>query len=128
MILSQGENKMEKFTGSQINSNDLIKKYYKPSYMSLFNKIKKIQLPVKNEILMALLDGQWHSETELVRIAKKKQYMGVVTLGTMISSLNQKIKSSYLERQNINGEMYYKISENYIGLTRAAYSKYRLTI
>ncbi|MHA1294410.1 MAG: hypothetical protein ACTSQJ_17340 [Promethearchaeota archaeon] len=119
---------MEKFTGSQINSNDLIKKYYKPSYMSLFNKIKKIQLPVKNEILMALLDGQWHSETELVRIAKKKQYMGVVTLGTMISSLNQKIKSSYLERQNINGEMYYKISENYIGLTRAAYSKYRLTI
>ena len=39
-------------------------KFYKPSYSNLFNKIKDIKTPIKNEILIALLDGHWHSELQ----------------------------------------------------------------
>ena len=74
---------------------------------------------------MVLLDGDWHSETELIRLAKRlgTVYVGAVTIGTMVNSLNNMLKSNYLEKQFINGEMYYKISDNYVGLTRAAYNK-----
>lgn len=118
---------MEKFQGMEINSKaKLLKNYYKPDYSALFNKIKKIKTPIKNDILLALLDGQWHSELELIRIAKKEQkFIGSVTLGTMIQGLNSNIKSNYLEKKTINGKMYYKISDNYVGLTRAAYTKYK---
>ncbi|MFX1409397.1 MAG: hypothetical protein ACFFA6_03530 [Promethearchaeota archaeon] len=96
--------------------------FYKPNYSNLFNKIKDIKTPVKNEILMALLDGQWHSELDLIRITKKKQnYMGPVTLGTMVNSLNHCIKNNYVEKRILNSKLYYKISDNYVGLTRAAY-------
>ncbi|MFX0028140.1 MAG: hypothetical protein ACFE8B_02950 [Candidatus Hermodarchaeota archaeon] len=97
-------------------------KFYRPSYSILFNKIKDIKAPIKNEILMALLDGQWHSELELIRITKKQHgYIGAVTLGTMINSLNHMIKNNYLEKKVVNSKLYYKISDNYVGLTRAAY-------
>jgi len=96
--------------------------YYKPGYSILFNKIKDIKTPIKNEILMALLDGQWHSELELIRITKKQhEYIGAVTLGTMINSLNHMINNNYLEKKLVNSKLYYKISDNYVGLTRAAY-------
>ncbi|MFX0082832.1 MAG: hypothetical protein ACFE94_13865 [Candidatus Hodarchaeota archaeon] len=96
--------------------------FYKPGYSVLFNKIKDIKTPIKNEILMALLDGQWHSELELIRITKKQHgYIGAVTLGTMINSLNHMIKNNYLEKKIVNTKLYYKISDNYVGLTRAAY-------
>ncbi len=96
--------------------------YYKPGYSILFNKIKDIKTPIKNEILMSLLDGQWHSELELIRITKKQHgYIGAVTLGTMINSLNHLIKNNYLEKKLVNTKLYYKISDNYVGLTRAAY-------
>ena len=85
--------------------------FYKPNYSILFNKIKDIKAPIKNEILIALLDGQWHSELELIRITKKQHgYIGAVTLGTMVNSLNHMIKNNYLEKK-----------DNYVGLTRAAY-------
>jgi len=97
-------------------------KYYKPNYSHLFNKIKDIRTPIKNEILIALLDGQWHSELDLLRVTKKQHnYVGAVTLGTMIHSLNHYIKNNYLQKKIINEKMYYKISDNYVGLTRAAY-------
>ncbi|MFX1345112.1 MAG: hypothetical protein ACFFBC_11575 [Promethearchaeota archaeon] len=96
--------------------------FYKPNYSVLFNKIKDIKTPIKNEILMALLDGHWHSELELIRITKKQHgYIGSVTLGTMINSLNHIIKNNYLEKKVVNTKLYYKISDNYVGLTRAAY-------
>jgi len=96
--------------------------HYKPGYSILFNKIKDIKTPIKNEILMALLDGQWHSELELIRITKKQHgFIGAVTLGTMINSLNHVIKNNYLEKKLVNTKLYYKISDNYVGLTRAAY-------
>ena len=96
--------------------------YYKPNYSHLFNKIKDIKTPIKNEILMALLDGQWHSELELIRATKKQHgFIGPVTLGTMVHSLNKFIKNNYLQKKVVNGKLYYKISDNYVGLTRAAY-------
>ncbi|MGV9141442.1 MAG: hypothetical protein ACOC1X_00730 [Promethearchaeota archaeon] len=118
---------MEKFQDIENNSNaKLIKKFYKPDYSHLFNKIKQIRTPIKNDILVALLDGNWHSELELIRIAKKEQkYVGSVTLGTMIEGLNSNIQNNYLEKKTIDGKMYYKISDNYVGLTRAAYTKYK---
>jgi len=97
-------------------------KFYKPSYSYLFNKIKDIKTPIKNEILMALLDGQWHSELELIRVTKRShEFIGPVTLGTMINGLNHIIKTNYLQKKIVNGKMFYKISDNYVGLTRAAY-------
>lgn len=97
-------------------------KFYRPNYSILFNKIKDIKAPIKNEILMSLLDGQWHSELELIRKTKKQHgYIGAVTLGTMINSLNHMIQNNYLEKKVVNSKLYYKISDNYVGLTRAAY-------
>jgi len=103
----------------------ILKKYYKPDYSQLFNKIRDIKAPIKKEILIGLIDGGWHSELDLIRIAKKQhKYMGAVTLGTMIHSLNHSLKSDYFQKKVVNGKLYYKISDNYIGLTRAAYNKY----
>ncbi|TFG15380.1 MAG: hypothetical protein EU535_01780 [Promethearchaeota archaeon] len=118
--------KLEEFPSEENLKRDLImKKYYKPDFSILFNKIKEINTPIKNDLLIALLDGEWHSETELIRLAKKlgTVYVGAVTLGTMVNSLNNMLKNNYLEKQFFNGEMYYKISDNYVGLTRAAYNK-----
>jgi len=103
----------------------ILKKYYRPDYSQLFNKIRDIKAPIKKEILIGLIDGVWHSELDLIRIAKKQhKYMGAVTLGTMIHALNHSLKNDYLEKKVVNGKLYYKISDNYVGLTRAAYNKY----
>jgi len=119
---------MEKNLNIENESMDLMKEFYKPSYSHLLNKIKDIRTPIKNDILKLLLDGQWHSEREIVREAKKQQYMGAVTLGTMVRSLNHSLKNNYVESKFIDGTLHYKISDNYVGLSRAAYSKYRFKI
>ncbi len=118
---------LEDLPENSLNEHNIMKKYYKPDFSILFKKIKGINIPVKNEILIALLDGEYHSETELIRLAKRKQYqyMGAVTLGTMLNSINHMLKSNYVEKQFLNGEMYYKISDNYVGLTRAAYNNWQ---
>ncbi|MBY9006780.1 MAG: hypothetical protein KGD63_08485 [Candidatus Lokiarchaeota archaeon] len=117
---------MEDIYNSDTNAEQLIKKYYKPDYDKLFNKIKNIKTPVKNDLLKALLDGSWHSELELIRIAKKQQrYVGFVTLGTIVHSLNHVLTNDYVEKKIINEKMYYKLSDNYVGLTRAAFTKYQ---
>ncbi len=106
-----------------MNMDDLAEnKFYKPSYSHLFNRIKDIKTPIKNEILIALLDGHWHSELELIRVTKRQHgFIGSVTLGTMVTSLNHYIKNNYLQKKIVNSKLYYKISDNYVGLTRAAY-------
>ena len=97
-------------------------RFYNPIYSVLFNKIKDIKTPIKNEILRALLDGQWHSELELIRVTKKQYgFVGAVTLGTMVNSLNHSIQNNYLQKKILNDKLYYKISDNFVGLTRAAY-------
>jgi len=122
----------EKINENDISAAELMKDYYKPDYSKLFNKIKDIKRPIKNDILMALLDGKWHSETELIRIAKKKQggspFIGSVTLGTIMHSINQNVSEHYLEKKSMqDGKMYYKISDNYVGLSRAAY-RYQISL
>jgi len=54
--------------------------------------------------------------------------MGAVTLGTMVNSLNHTLRNNYVEKKLIDGKMHYKISDNYVGLTRAAYNKYRFKL
>ena len=112
------------------NMKDFQKSISKSKLMNKLNTLKSIRTPLKNDILQALLDGKWHSETEIVRIAKKRHrtYIGAVTVGTMIRSLNSMMKSNYLEKKFINGDLYYKISDNYVGLTRAAYNKYKFSL
>ena len=113
------------FPNKSYEQAKVLKKFYKPDYSQLFNKIKEIKAPIKKEILAGLIDGVWHSELDLIRIAKRQhKYMGAVTLGTMIHALNHSLKSDYLEKKVVNGKLYYKISDNYVGLTRAAYNKY----
>lgn len=120
---------VEEFQDNNYDQPKILKKYYKPDYSGLFNKIKNIKVPVKNEILIGLLDGNWHSELDLIRIAKRQQkYMGAVTLGTMINSLNHVLKNDYVEKRMIDGKLYYKISDNYVGLTRAAFNKYKFKL
>ncbi len=110
----------------ELNSRDLMKKYYKQGYTKIFNRIKQIRTPIKSEILRALLDGKWHSELELIRIGKKEQkYIGSVTIGSMIHSLNSILTNDYIEKRVVDGKLYYKLSDNYVGLSRAAYSRYQ---
>ncbi len=117
---------MENIPDSEINSDQLIKQFYKPDYDALFNKIKSIKTPIKTDLLKALLDGSWHSELELIRIAKKQErYIGTVTLGTIVRSLNHVLTNDYVEKKIIDEKLYYKLSDNYVGLTRAAYTKYQ---
>jgi len=105
-----------------------MKKFYKPDFSVLFKKIKGIQTPVKNDLLIALLDGEYHSDRELIRLAKAQRHlgghMGAVTLATMMSSLNNMLKSEYVEKRFIDDRLYYKISDNFVGLSRAAYNKF----
>ncbi|NHJ20186.1 MAG: hypothetical protein EAX91_04520 [Candidatus Lokiarchaeota archaeon] len=117
---------MEDPQNTNLEQSKLLKRYYKPDYSQLFNKLKDLKTPVKNDILISLLDGNWHTELDLIRVAKQKiKYMGAVTLGTMIHSLNHQLKNDYVEKRIINGKLSYRISDNYVGLTRAAYNKYK---
>lgn len=105
-----------------------MKKYYKPDFSVLFKKIRGIETPVKNDLLIALLDGEFHSDRELIRLAKEQRHlgghMGEVTLATIMNSLNNMLKSEYVEKRFLDGKLYYKISDNFVGLSRAAYNKF----
>lgn len=118
---------MESFDEKRFNISTLIKIQFKPEYSNMFKKIKDIEAPIKNDIIMALLDGKWHSEMDLIRLAKSQQhdFIGPVLLGTMINSLNIKMNNNFLEKRSIKGKIFYKLSNNYIGLTRAAFTKFR---
>ena len=97
---------MEEFHNNNYKQKKLIKEYFKPDYSALFNRIKQIKTPVKNDILIGLLDGNWHSELDLIRIARKQQkYMGAVTLGTMVNSLNHALKTDYVEKKVVNDKI-----------------------
>jgi hypothetical protein len=112
------------------NMKSLQKSKSKSKLMRKLNTLKSIKTPLKNDILQALLDGKWHSETEIIRIAKKRHrtYIGPVTIGTMMRSVNNMMRSNYLEKKFFGGELYYKITDNYVGLTRAAYNKYKFSL
>ena len=112
--------------GKEFNISTLMKIVFKPEYSNMFNKITNINAPVKNDILITLLDGKYHSQTEIIRhIKNKHQYLGPITLTTMVESLNSHTKNNYLVKKIVNGRIYYKISDNYVGLTKAAFTKFR---
>ncbi|GAI27735.1 unnamed protein product, partial [marine sediment metagenome] len=46
-------------------------------------------------------------------------------LSTMMTSLKKKIDSNFLIRKSRNNINYYKISDNYVGLARAAFTDYK---
>ncbi|MFX0072792.1 MAG: hypothetical protein ACFFAO_17050 [Candidatus Hermodarchaeota archaeon] len=117
---------MEDFNGKEFNITTLVKCMFKPQYSNLFNKITNLKTPVKNKILMTLLDGNWHEQTEIIRLTRKQHgYMGPVTLQTMVSSLNHISSNNFVRKKMVNGKIYYKISDNFLGLTRAAFTKFR---
>ena len=112
--------------GKELNISTLMRIVFKPEYSNIFNKIKDIKIPVKNHILITLLDGKWHAESEILRITRKQNaYIGAVTLSSMVNTLNQQTGNGYLQKKIVNGRLYYKISNNYIGLTKAAFTKFR---
>ena len=108
----------------KVNIKNTIEEETKEKDSNLFNKIKGINTHIKNELLMTLMDGKWHSEDQLVRIARKKrQYAGAVLVGTMINSINDLSSKIFLKKKVIDGKWHFKISDNYVGLTRAAYTR-----
>lgn len=111
------------------NISMLMKILYKPEYSNLFNKIRDIRTPAKNHILICLLDGAWHNQYEILRITRKQDgssYLGSVTLSSMIEALNSlNGNNKYLKKKIVNGKIYYKLSDNYLGMTRAAFTKFR---
>ena len=116
---------LDKF-GKELNISTLMRIAFKPEYSNIFNKITNINAPVKNDILMALLDGKWHAESQILRITRKQNaYLGAVTLSSMINTLNQQTGNNFVQKKIVNGRVYYKISNNYIGLTKAAFTKFR---
>ena len=115
---------LEELRKENDNKSLILKEGMKEIDSILFNKIKGIKTPVKNDLLITLLDGEWHSEKELIRTAKKqRQYAGAVLVGTMLNSINALSQEIFLKKKIINGEWHFKISDNYVGLTRAAFTR-----
>jgi hypothetical protein len=59
---------------------------------------------VKREVLSCLSDGMWHTTTELARRARaRKPVMGLVTVGTMLSRMQQQLGEDFLEQMMQSG-------------------------
>lgn len=117
---------LENFDDKKLNIATLMKIQFKPEYSNIYRKINDIKIPIKNHILMTLLDGKWHTENEILRITRKQNdSIGSVTLSSMVKNLNLQTVNSYLRKKMVNGRIFYKISDNYLGLTKAAFTKFR---
>ncbi len=93
----------------------------------LIQCLQQIRDKTKIDVLIELLDGKWHNESELLRIAKKtRDFIGVVGFGMLMCSFEDTVTKSFL-RKKVNTEncSWYKINENFIQLARSAYSKYK---
>jgi hypothetical protein len=95
----------------------------------LIQCLQNIQDRTKIEVLLKLLDGHWHTDAELIRIAKKtRDFIGVVGFGMLIASFEDTIAKSFLIKKINPGNIsQFKINENFIELARAAYSQYKKT-
>ncbi|MBD3350811.1 MAG: hypothetical protein GF364_04915 [Candidatus Lokiarchaeota archaeon] len=89
----------------------------------LLENIKEIRDGAKNEVIQAMLDGEWHKQTELIRIAKRKRYLGMVSFGIMMLSIREAINNYFILRKfsHKDGEYVYKIHDKFVGVARAAY-------
>lgn len=108
----------------QSNIDPTLAPFFRPEYQVLFDRVRQIKDPVKLRILQQLLDGEWHNETELVRLAKKFRYMGSVGLGILFEQIRRVVNDEFVEQEGVPKMPTYKrfkIKENYVGLTRAAF-------
>jgi hypothetical protein len=93
----------------------------------LVKSLQNIHDKTKIDVIIRLLDGDWHTESELIRIAKKtRDFIGVVGFGMLMCSLDDTIAKSFLIKRMQTGTQF-KINENYIELARSAYSQYKLS-
>lgn len=97
--------------------------FYRPEFRVLFDRVRQIKDPVKLRILQQLLDGEWHDENELVRLAKKFRYTGSVGLGMMIEQIRRLVDETFViqEGKPMPMRSKYKLNDNFVGLTRAAF-------
>jgi len=95
--------------------------------IELLRCMQKIEDRTKIDVLLQLLDGNWHSESELLRIAKKtRDFIGSVGFGMLMCSFEDIITKSFLiKRIDPGNTSLFKINENYIALARSAYSQYK---
>ncbi|MHA1897583.1 MAG: hypothetical protein ACTSU2_09340 [Promethearchaeota archaeon] len=94
-------------------------------HVMMMKNIKNIRDKAKSDVIQLLLDGEWHNEKELLRIAKRSRFIGSVGFGMMIYSINEMVSVDFIIRQKGRiDEYYYKIKDNYIGMARAAFNNY----
>ncbi len=92
----------------------------------LLNLLKQITDATKIDVLIHLLDGKWHTDAELIRVAKKsRDFIGAVGFGMLMCSFEDSVSRSFLmKKMNPDNTTQFKIHENFIELARSAYSKY----
>ncbi|MHA1728661.1 MAG: hypothetical protein ACTSWY_07995 [Promethearchaeota archaeon] len=102
-----------------------IKNFIEENGSELFEILHNIKDKAKNDIIHLMLDGEWHNERELLRLAKKSRYCGTVSFGIMMLSFGKTISDRFVTKKRMNVGTYYKINDNFMGLARAACSNYK---
>ncbi|MBN2155380.1 MAG: hypothetical protein JW776_05010 [Candidatus Lokiarchaeota archaeon] len=97
--------------------------------VDLIRCLREIRDKAKIDVILELLDGQWHDENELLRVAKKtRDFIGVVGFGMLMYSFEDSVSKSFLiKKVNPGNSSWFKINDNYIQLARSAYSQYKKT-
>jgi hypothetical protein len=53
----------------------------------------------KQTLMKCLVDGMWHTTTELARLARSKNpVIGIVTIGTVLTRMQQQLGEDFLEQ------------------------------
>lgn len=101
----------------------------KVNEVELMKCLRNIQDKTKIDVIIQLLDGDWHPEGELIRIAKKtRDFIGVVGFSMLMCSFEDTVAKSFLvKRIHSSNSTQFKINDNYIELARSAYSHYKST-
>ncbi len=103
--------------------------YYKPHYSDLLYRIQDIRDRAKTVVLQVLADGAWHSQMDLMRVARRTRFIGDIGFGMMMEQMREMLGHDFLTcSTGPENERFFKIQDNYVGLTRAAYNKFDLTL
>ena len=111
---------------NNISRSQNIDLYIKERGYVLLETIRNIKDKAKNDILRLMLDGEWHKEKDLIRLAKKTRYIGQVSFGIMMHGLKEIISHQFIFKEvKESGDSYFKVNDKFIGLLRAAYLNLR---
>ena len=111
---------------NKISQSQNIDLYIKERGHALVETFKNIKDKAKNDILRLMLDGEWHKEKDLIRLAKKTRYIGQVSFGIMMHGLKEIISHQFIFKEvKESGDSYFKVNDKFIGLLRAAYLNLR---